>query len=1129
MDDCTAVCPESMSLPVSPITQHASGTSPAQGASWLAHATLKALNQSAAQLCQAPIALISMVDPNRQEILAHEGLPIYRGALPHLNWTLRTLQHDGVLQVADTHADPVFQADWLAHGEQPIRYYAGIALRDHDGSAIGTLCIMDHQPRLHADQDVQVLHALASSAALALTQVRTALPDIVLGGEACYRAIVEGQIELISLCAPDGTLLFVNAAYAAHFESTPEALIGGSVFDIVPAADRDAVASHFETVCTHGLILGLETRYVDEHGRVSWIAWTNSPTYDPQGKVIAVQSVGRDITERKLTERSLKESQARLRSLYESTPAMLHSLDAHGRLLSVSDVWLNKLGYTRREVIGRNSAEFLTQASYDYARNVVLPQYLRDSHVENIEYQMVRKDGTLIDVLLSATMERDEEGHPVRSLAVLEDVTEKHAVEAALRSNQERLALATQANGIGIWEFDLLTQRETWNDMMFQIYGEANRPSNSEPLVWRERIPPEDLTHIQHAIEEAVVTNQPINIDFRINLPTGGVREVNGRARVFQDRQGRPARLIGTIYDITEHKRMARELAEKHELLRVTLHSIGDAVITTDAHGRVQWLNPAAERMTGWHTGDAQGRPLIDVFHIVDEATREPEPCPITRCLSGEAEVESPSQTLLISRNGQEYGIEDTTAPIRDAAGQVLGMVLIFHDVTEQRRMGHEMSYRATHDPLTGLVNRSEFENRLHRALEDAQQRDSAHALMYIDLDQFKLVNDACGHAVGDLLLKQVTDLLQHCVRSRDTLARLGGDEFGVILEHCTAEQAQRVAQKICDQMEEFRFVHDGRRFRIGTSIGLVPLDKRWATTAAMMQAADTSCYAAKEAGRNRVHAWFDTDQAMQARKGEMQWATRIEQALDENRFVLYGQRIDPILPNQDGLRCEVLIRLRDDDGSIIPPGAFLPAAERFHLATRIDRWVVKHVLDLLQTRARELSHVHSLSVNLSGQSLGDPSFQQYLINHLTTPGLAVNKLCFEITETAAITKLGEASHFVEQIRRLGVRLALDDFGSGSSSFGYLKALAVDYLKIDGQFIKDVVHDPLDRAAVRCFCDVAHVMGLKTVGEFVDSMAVLQELQALGVDYAQGYLCHKPEPLEALLGLTPAPQRAVNA
>ena len=447
-------------------------------------------------------------------------------------------------------------------------------------------------------------------------------------------------------------------------------------------------------------------------------------------------------------------------------------------------------------------------------------------------------------------------------------------------------------------------------------------------------------------------------------------------------------------------------------------------------------------------------------------------------------------------------------------------MVLVFHDVTEQRRMGHEMSFRATHDELTGLVNRSEFETRLLRALHDSQQRDSAHALMYIDLDQFKLVNDACGHAVGDQLLRQVTELLNGCVRSRDTLARLGGDEFGVILEHCDVEQAERVAQKICDQMEEFRFVHDGRRFRIGTSIGLVPLDKRWSHGDAIMQAADTSCYAAKEAGRNRVHVWFDTDLTMHTRKGEMQWATRLEQALDEDRFLLYGQRIVPIRPTGEGLRCEVLIRLQDHDGSIIPPGAFLPAAERFQLASRIDRWVVRQVFALLASGDPALDAVHTLAVNLSGQSISDPAFQRYLLELIDSQPVDLGKLCFEITETAAITKLAEAGSFIQGMRRLGMRLALDDFGSGSSSFGYLKALQVDYLKIDGQFIKDVVHDPLDRAAVRCFCDVARVMGLKTVGEFVEDDPILQELLELGVDYAQGYLIHRPEPLGRLLGLT---------
>ena len=958
-------------------------------------AGLTALAALAGTLCQTPIALISRVTPQRQQLVAHMGLGEPGAPLPHLAWTIETLNHAGLLVVPDVATTPRWQDDWLAGGPAGIRFYAGLALRGPEGAPLGTLCVMDTQPReLDAATQAQ-FSALAHAVGLVLAHRHQDEGDDHDGGIPTeldsYRAIVESQTDQISLATPQGRLTFVNPAYAAHVGLPAEALIGTSLYEHLPAADREAVASQVAAVCAHRLVLGSEVRQPAHDGQVRWTSWTHHPLCDAHGRVWAVHSVGHDITERKLTERSLKESQARLRSLYESTPAMLHSIDAQGRLLSVSDTWLAKMGYARSEVIGRNSAEFLTPESHTYARNVVLPRYLREGRCDQIEYQMVRKDGSLIDVRLSATMERDEQGHPLRSLAVLEDVTEKHAVE--------------------------------------------------------------------------------------------------------------------------------RELAEKHELLRVTLHSIGDAVITTDEQGLVQWLNPVAERMTGWRNVEAGGRPLGEVFHIVDEATGEPEPCPVGRCLSHQSDDDRLKLTQLISRDGSTYGIEDSAAPIRNAQGQVLGVVLVFHDVTEQRRMGHEMSFRATHDELTGLVNRSEFEARLQRALNDSHQRDSAHALMYIDLDQFKLVNDACGHAVGDQLLRQVTELLNGCVRTRDTLARLGGDEFGVILEHCDVEQAERVAQKICDQMEEFRFVHEGRRFRIGTSIGLVPLDKRWRHGDAVMQAADTSCYAAKEAGRNRVHVWFDTDQSMHTRKGEMQWATRLEQALDEDRFVLYGQRIVPIRPNGEGLRCEVLIRLQDHDGAIIPPGAFLPAAERFQLASRIDRWVVRQVFALLASGHPALDAVHTLAVNLSGQSISDPAFQRYLLELIDSQPVDLGKLCFEITETAAITKLAEAGSFVQDMRRLGMRLALDDFGAGSSSFGYLKALQVDYLKIDGQFIKDVVHDPLDRAAVRCFCDVARVMGLQTVGEFVEDEPILQELLDLGVDYAQGYLIHRPEPLGQLLGL----------
>ena len=442
--------------------------------------------------------------------------------------------------------------------------------------------------------------------------------------------------------------------------------------------------------------------------------------------------------------------------------------------------------------------------------------------------------------------------------------------------------------------------------------------------------------------------------------------------------------------------------------------------------------------------------------------------------------------------------------------------------VQQLREASGEMHYHATHDALTGLVNRTEFEARLRRVLQKAGEDGSEHALLYIDIDQFKLVNDSCGHAIGDQLLRQVSTLFADAIRTRDTLARLGGDEFAIILEHCPADQAQRVAQQICDAMAGFRFIHDDRSFRVGASIGLVPVDDRSTTTAAIMQAADASCYAAKEAGRNRVHMWVDTDTAIRLRAGEMQWAMRIEHALDHGQFVLYAQRIEALGKQPQGVRAEALIRMVQEDGVLVGPGAFLPAAERFHLASRIDKWVMHHALAWL-TELPDAKAIDTLSINLSGHSIGDRAFHRHAIKSFRDAGPGIcQQVCVEITETAAVTNLGDAADFIKQIRALGVRAALDDFGAGASSFGYLKTLPVDYLKIDGQFVRDVVDDPLDEAAVRCFAEVARVVGVKTVAEFVDRPEVLAKLRTMGIDYAQGYLLHRPAPLDDLLSGTVA-------
>jgi len=755
------------------------------------------------------------------------------------------------------------------------------------------------------------------------------------------------------------------------------------------------------------------------------------------------------------------------------------------------------------------------------ARPVMLAAVQRataDGEGWDLELPLVPAGGGRIWVRTSGYAEFDDSGKPVRLLGSFQDVTERVLQNQALQAAHERMAIATDSGGIGVWDFDAVNNRLSWDAWMYRLYGVAEGESGGLDKLWASRVHPEDRERAEREVRAALAGAPSFDAEFRIVWPDGSVRHIRAAARITRDAAGRALRMVGVNWDVTRLRQLGAEFEAQHELLRVTLQSIGDAVVTTDAKGSVTWLNPAAERFTGWLATEAKGRPLAQVFDIVNEATRQPARSPVTDCLDSGRSVSLPGNTLLLSRNGEEYGIEDSAAPIRDARGEMLGAVLVFHDVTEQRRLSGEMRYRATHDVLTGLLNRGEFEARLLRTLEKAHAEQSEHALMYIDLDQFKLVNDACGHSVGDQLLQQVSKLLTDTLRARDLLARIGGDEFAVILEHCTSAQALRAAQQICDRMDDFRFTHDGRRFRIGASVGLVPVDRRWSTTAALMQAADTSCYAAKEAGRNRVHAWFDTDLAMRARRGEMQWATGLEQALDEGRFVLHAQRIDGLGGDEPGVHAEVLLRMVDTNGELVQPGAFLPAAERFHLSPRIDRWVLRQVIERLMALP-DPSLVHTLCVNLSGQSIGDREFHRHAIGLLDQAGEAVRRcLCLEITETAAVTNMGDAALFIDRVHALGVRVALDDFGAGASSFGYLKTLAVDLLKIDGQFIKNLIEDPLDDAMVRCFVDVAKVVGVKTVAEFVDRAETLARVRGIGIDYAQGFLLHEPEAIERVLG-----------
>lgn len=580
--------------------------------------------------------------------------------------------------------------------------------------------------------------------------------------------------------------------------------------------------------------------------------------------------------------------------------------------------------------------------------------------------------------------------------------------------------------------------------------------------------------------------------------------------------------MMGTMIALYVMRRTAlteRALLQEKERVQVTLDSIGEGVITTDVHGNVTYFNPIAEQLTGWKLEEIQGLTLRWAFNAVDAFTRKQIQHPAFDGPIDGVMVSQYENILLIGVDNREFDIESSAAPIRNPEGEVIGSVLAFRDVTQARELAKQLAWQASHDQLTNLINRREFDLRLTRLLDSTTSDHEQHALLYMDLDQFKLVNDTAGHAAGDELLRQLTDKLRAQIQGNDTLARLGGDEFGVLLEHRPPEEALRIANVLRKIVQDFRFQWEGKTFEVGVSIGLVPITAHCGSASNLMSCADAACYAAKDRGRNRVNVYSPEDLELIQRHSEMNWVTDISKAFEEKRFLLYFQPIIPLLgeTQSDGYRGEILLRMVDMNGELVALKNFLPAAERYGLMPVIDRWVVRTMFAMVQNRSScddAVDLPRLCSINLSGASLNDEYFLAFLQEQIAHYGISPASLCFEITETVAISNIERVRQFMQELKLSGCRFSLDDFGSGMSSFSYLKELPVDYLKIDGIFVQNMAHNPIDFAMVEAINRIGHVMGIKTVAEFVEDNATLEMLRSLGVDYAQGNVIGVPRLLE---------------
>ncbi|MDJ0730939.1 MAG: EAL domain-containing protein [Crocosphaera sp.] len=644
-----------------------------------------------------------------------------------------------------------------------------------------------------------------------------------------------------------------------------------------------------------------------------------------------------------------------------------------------------------------------------------------------------------------------------------------------------------------------------------EVTGKTDRDIYNDPNNKHLDPPTKNLNYYRAQDLRVIKTGEPeLNFVEQKRNPEGEEVWYNTNKIPIKDNDGNIVGILGTIENITERKLIERELFEEKELAKVTLNSIGEAVITTNSQGIIQDFNPIAQQLTGWTFQEAINQPIYNIFNLMDKAGNTLEN-PIYTLLQSHQNQRERMSGILQAKNEEEYEIDLVITPIRGNNYQIFGAVLIFRDITQASQLAHQLSWEASHDALTGLVNRRELEKQLNLALESFKTENIEYILCYLDLDQFKIINDTCGHIAGDELLKQVTYLLRTRVRSSDILARLGGDEFALLLRGCSLEKAETIADSLRQLIKDFRFTWDQQVLSIGVSIGIVAINQETQTITSILNAADAACYAAKERGRNYVYVYQSSDSEVTKQIGQSQWIVRLNNALTDNLFRLYSQKIISI-QSPEKIHYEVLLRLLDESGNLISPLVFIPAAERYNLMTEIDQWVISNFLKSY-SESEQTQFNNLYTINLSAISLKNDQLCDFIEEQLSYYNINPQHLCFEITETTAITNLTQAVQLIEAIKQLGCYFALDDFGSGMSSLSYLKNLPVDYLKIDGSFVKNLAKSTVNYGLVDCFHRIGHVMNMETIAECVEDQAILEILGEIGVDYAQGYGIERPIPL----------------
>ena len=878
-----------------------------------------------------------------------------------------------------------------------------------------------------------------------------------------------------------------------------------------------------------------------------------TPFRDETGVVTHVFVIMRKSDSHFQTEQETAFSQSLLsKSLVSSPQPIIITTLKGGQILQLNDAGFRLLGYTPEELIGKKMRDFCLETSY---RDNLIKKMQRDKQCTIPNLPIKHKNGSIvhIEVVLNATFfngipailgfcrdktaellalqTETDKANTLRLLrTIAEAANEAQDIESAFNVCLEEVCnychwpvghalllneKTQQLETTGIWCVSDQKHRQP-----LQQWAEHHSFGEGEGLPGRV-LETADIVCIPDLAEDDPTPRNASSANFVMRsafaFPVLVGDKVAAVLEFFSPAQGSISdnlldalRPVGVqLGRIIERQQAENTLRASNEHYQRLMNDIDAIVWEADLPTlQASFISTSVEKILGYPQ-DNWFQPNFWPDHIhPDDRERVISLVKNQVVLQQDYELEY----RMLKANGSTIWLRDVAHIVTDKNNQPVKLRGVMFDVSEHKRLSAELEYQASHDNLTSLYNRDVFERRLS-ALLSSDLTNRQHALCYLDLDQFKVINDACGHLAGDALLHQLGAILRTRLRSEDTLARLGGDEFGILIEDCTIDQAYQLTEQIRRLIQDFRFVWEQRRYSIGVSVGLIPINQNSGTLKEVLSAADMACYAAKDAGRNRIRVYHPNDQELAFRRREMDWVGKINHALEENRFQLYIQPIKALQGAQEGGHYEVLVRMIGKDGAVIAPGAFLPAAERYNLSTQIDQWVVKTTLDWLLANPMELKSLAFCSINLSGLSLNNSAFSQYLLDQLKRASSVCTKICFEITETAAISNLASAIKFIEAVKSIGCLFALDDFGSGLSSFNYLKNLPVDFLKIDGSFVVDITTDPIDYEMVRSINEIGHVMGKKTIAEFVENKQTLSALKRLGVDYAQGYYIGKPIPL----------------